>query len=235
VAATSSEQRGSALLDSGKSMVARMARNSLLIVKAETVLIWQRLGWRAYWTLRSSRRAGGGRPAIAEEIQALIRRISTENALWSPNRIQAELARSGFKVSARTVAKYMRVRHNRAPSLGWREFLKRHAPDIWVCDFFCVRTVLFQTLHVFFVVRHANREILYAEVTRHPTADWAAQQIVECRGLKLVPRRRPLSPVAPVAPVARVARDQFQAGLNEASCGSRPLHRELSNRLWAFK
>jgi hypothetical protein len=44
--------------------------------------------------------------------------------------------------------------------------------------FFCVRTILFQTLHVFFVVRHANREILHAQVTRHPTADWAAQQIV---------------------------------------------------------
>ena len=34
-------------------------RNSLLIVKPETVLSWQRLGWRAYWTWRSSRRARG--------------------------------------------------------------------------------------------------------------------------------------------------------------------------------
>jgi hypothetical protein len=32
------------------------------------------------------------------------------------------------------------------PSPGWREFLERHAPDIWACDF-CVRTVPFQTLH----------------------------------------------------------------------------------------
>jgi hypothetical protein len=140
---------------------------------------WQRLGWRAYWTWRSSRRARGGRPAIAGELQALIRRMSTENSLWGQKRIQAELARLGFKVSARTVAKYMRARDNRDPSPGWREFLKRHAPDIWACDFFCVRTVLFQTLHVFFVVRHAKRETLHAEVTRHPTADWATQQIVE--------------------------------------------------------
>jgi hypothetical protein len=43
-----------------------------------------------------------------------------------------------------------------------------------------VPPVLFQTLHVFFVIRLANREILHAAVTRHPTADWAAQQIVEC-------------------------------------------------------
>jgi putative transposase len=68
--------------------------------------------------------------------------MSTENTLWGQKRIQAELARLGFKVSARTVTKYMRAWHNRGPNPGWREFLKRHAPDIWACDFFCVRTIL---------------------------------------------------------------------------------------------
>jgi hypothetical protein len=56
-------------------------RNSLLIVKPEAVLSWQRLGWRAYWTWRSSRRERDARPAIAAELQALIRPMSTENAL----------------------------------------------------------------------------------------------------------------------------------------------------------
>jgi hypothetical protein len=42
----------------------------------------------------------------------------------------------GFKVSARTVAKYIRLRSNRGPSPGWGKFLKRHASNIWVCDFF---------------------------------------------------------------------------------------------------
>jgi hypothetical protein len=69
---------------------------------------------------------------------------------------------------------------NRGPSPGWRKFLKQHAPNIWACDFFCVHTILFQTLYVFFVIRLANREVLHVEVTRHPTAEWAAQQIVEC-------------------------------------------------------
>jgi transposase InsO family protein len=32
----------------------------------------------------------------------------------------------------------------------------------------------------FFVIRHAKREILHVGVTRYPTAEWAAQQIVEC-------------------------------------------------------
>ena len=79
-----------------------------------------------------------------------------------------------------TVAKYMRAHLYPGPSPGWREFLKQHAPNIWACDFFCVHTILFQTLYVFFVIRLANREVLHVEVTRHPTAEWAAQQIVEC-------------------------------------------------------
>jgi hypothetical protein len=38
----------------------------------------------------------------------------------------------------------------------------------------------FQTLHVFFVVRHFNREILHVVVTPCPTVEWTAQQIIEC-------------------------------------------------------
>jgi len=41
-----------------------------------------------------------------------------------------------------------------------------------------VRTIWFQTLYVFFAIRHANREVLH--VTRHPTAEWVAQRIIEC-------------------------------------------------------
>jgi putative transposase len=73
----------------------------------------------------------------------------------------------------------MRLRSPRGPSPDWRKFLKDHASNIWACDFFCVQTILLETLHVFFVVRHADREILHVGLTRHPTADWAAQQIVE--------------------------------------------------------
>ena len=155
-------------------------RNSLLIVKPETVLRWHRRGCRAYWSWRSNRGRRRGRRPISQELQALIRRMTAENRLWGQKRIQAELARLGFRVSARTVAKYMSRRHNRGPSPGWREFLKRHESNIWACDFFCVRTIWFQTLYVFFVVRHVNREILHVAVTPCPTAEWTAQQIVEC-------------------------------------------------------
>jgi hypothetical protein len=125
----------------------------------------------------------GGRPTIRGELQALIGCMAAENRLWGQRRIHAELARLGFQVSARTVAKYMRGCRGRGPTGAWREFLTRHASDMWACDFFCVPTVLFQTLHVFFVIRLANRGILHVEVTRHPVAGWAAQQM-----LRLGPR-----------------------------------------------
>ena len=132
--------------------------------------------------------SGAVRRPLPQELRALIRRMAAEIWLWGQKRIQAELARLGFKVSARTVAKYMAHR-NRGSSPGWRKFLKQHAPNIWACDFFCVHTILFQTLYVFFVIRLANREVLHVEVTRHPTAEWAAQQIVECRAWDRRPSR----------------------------------------------
>jgi hypothetical protein len=91
-------------------------QTSVLIVKPETVLRWHRHGWRTYWRRRSSRKGKPGRHPIAPELRTLIRRMTIENPLWGQRRIQAELARLGFKVSARTVAKYMHRGHHRGPS-----------------------------------------------------------------------------------------------------------------------
>ena len=102
-------------------------REVLLIVQPEAVLRWHREGWRAYWRWRSRPRRIGGRKPIAAEVRALIRRMASENRFWGQ---RAELVRLGFKVSARTVAKYMRRPYAGKPSLGWREYLKRHARDI---------------------------------------------------------------------------------------------------------
>ena len=131
-------------------------RDVLLIVQAETVLRWHREGWRVYWRWRSRPRWTGGRRPVAAEVRALIRQMASENRLWGQRRIEAELVRLGFKVSARTVAKYMRRPYAGKPSPSWRAFLNRHARDIWACDFFCVRTIWFQTFYVFFAIRHAQ-------------------------------------------------------------------------------
>ena len=151
-------------------------QTSLLIVKPETVLRWHRQGGGA---IGVGVQVGEARRA-APQLRTLIRRMSMQNRVWGQRRIQAELARLGFKVSARTIAKYMHPTHRRGPSSRWRSFLRQHASAIWACDFFCVQTITFRTLYVFFVIHHASRQVLHVHVTPHPTAEWAAQQIVEC-------------------------------------------------------
>ena len=185
--ATVVERFGSALLDLSSRWFGRW-RAALIVVQPETVLSWHRKGWKAYWRWRSRRGHGGGRRRISPELRALIRRLARENRLWGQQRIQAELARLGFSVCARTVAKYMRKPYDGMPSPGWRRFLKAHATEIWACDLFTVHTLWFRTLYVFFVIHHGTREVLHTRVTAHPTAQWLSQQMVEACGEREPPR-----------------------------------------------
>jgi len=105
--------------------------------------------------------------------------MARENPLWGQQRIQGELARLGFKICARTVAKYKRKPWDGRPSPSWRQFLAQHAKEIWACDLFTVQTIWFRTLYVFFIIDHGTREIIHARVTAHPTSRWLAQQVVE--------------------------------------------------------
>ncbi|MEE9171145.1 MAG: IS3 family transposase, partial [bacterium] len=99
---------------------------SLIVVKPDTVVRWHRKGWKAYWRWRS-RHVNTGRRKIAPKLRELIRRMARENPLWGQRRIQAELARLGFEVCARTVARYMRHPYNGTPSPSWRQFLAQHS------------------------------------------------------------------------------------------------------------
>src|SRR5256885_12103868 len=80
-------------------------RNSLRVVRPETVVGWHRRGFRRYWSWKSGRRRG--RPAIGTELRDLIRRLSRANPLWGAPRIHGELLKLGLTVSQATVSKYM--------------------------------------------------------------------------------------------------------------------------------
>ena len=71
-------------------------RDTLLIVKPETVIKWHRKGWRYYWR-RKSQRGQPGRPKIDPEVVELIRCMSRDNATWGAPRIQSELALLGHE------------------------------------------------------------------------------------------------------------------------------------------
>src|SRR6516162_9179462 len=52
--------------------------------------------------------------------------------------------------------------------------------DSWYpIDFFTVATLRLQVLYVFIVLAHDRRRVVHFNVTQHPTAVWAAQQIIE--------------------------------------------------------
>ena len=46
-------------------------------------------------------------------------------------------------------------------------------------DLFVVPTLTFERLFAFLVLGHDRRQLLWFEVTRHPTAEWLARQITE--------------------------------------------------------
>jgi hypothetical protein len=122
----------------------------LTIIRPETLVRWQRAGFRSYWRWKS--RSSGGRPQIDTELHALIRRMSMDNPLWGAPRIHGELLKLGFEVAQSSVAKYM-VRRRGPPSQGWRTFLRNHAPDIAAMDLFVVPTIGFDLLYALVIVR----------------------------------------------------------------------------------
>jgi putative transposase len=153
-------------------------RPSLVLVKPETVVAWHRQAFKAFWRWKSRPRRQG-RPTVPRKIINLIRRMARDNPLWSPERIQSELALLGHDVAEATVKKYMGRKSQGPGSQRWMTFLRNHLPQTAACDFFTVPTVSFRWLVCFLVLSHDRRRIVHFNVTEHPTAEWAAQQIVE--------------------------------------------------------
>ena len=98
--------------------------------------------------------------------------------MWGAPRIHGELLKLGFEIAESTVSKYM-IRRRGPPSQTWRTFLRNHADAIAAIDLCVVPTLTFECLFAFLVLGHGRRQLLWFAVTRHPTAEWLAQQIVE--------------------------------------------------------
>jgi transposase InsO family protein len=150
--------------------------NAVVIVQPETVVRWQREGFRLYWRWKS--RARGGRPRIPRELRRLIRGMSLSNPLWGAPRLHGELSKLGIEVAQSTVARYM-ARGRRPPSQTWKAFLRNHAAGIAAMDLLVVPTIGFRLLYVLVIIGHHRRRILSFGVTSHPTAEWIARHITD--------------------------------------------------------
>jgi putative transposase len=161
-------------------------RDVVIIVKPETVIRWHRQGFLFYWKWKSKARHVG-RPKIDQEIRELIKKMLRDNPLWGTPRIQAELRLLGYDLAESTVAKY-RVKGKKPPSQTWKSFLRNHVGQIAAIDFFTMPTVTFRNLYCFIILLHDRRQVIHFNVTAHPTALWAAQQIIEAFPEDTAPR-----------------------------------------------
>jgi transposase InsO family protein len=89
-----------------------------------------------------------------------------------------ELQKLGIHVAESTVEQY-RVRHRKPPSPTWSTCLKNHMAGVVARDCFTVPTVTFRVLFVLVILTHERRRVVHFNVTEDPTAEWAAQQVIE--------------------------------------------------------
>ena len=72
-------------------------KTPLMIFRPETVIGWQRAGFRMFWRWKSRRRRG--RPGKDRELIQLIRRMWAVNPTWGSPRIRDELAELGLQAA----------------------------------------------------------------------------------------------------------------------------------------
>lgn len=151
-------------------------RESLMLVKPETILRWHRQGFRLFWRVKALR--GQRRPRLQAETVVLIKKMASENRLWGAERIRGELLKLSIAVSKRTVQKYMRgVRPTKPSGQSWETFIASHAEAIWSCDFVQTYDRWFRPIFAFFIINVGTREVISVGVTRSPCATWTAQQL----------------------------------------------------------
>ena len=103
---------------------------------------------------------------------ALYRKLRSTNAIENLN--------SGIAISEITVSRYTPKRPSPTGSRQrWTTFMHNHLHETLAIDFAVVPTVTFGIAYVFYVLSLERRRVLHFNVTRHPTARWTAQQVVE--------------------------------------------------------
>jgi transposase InsO family protein len=160
-------------------------RAALILFQPETVIGWQRAGFRMFWRWKSRQR--GGRPRTDAALIRLIRRMWAANPTWGSPHIRDELAKLGLEASTATIRK-CRPKCGRRPSQSWRTFLQNHADAIAAMDFLVVPTVTCRLLYVLIVIAHERRKVIHFNITEAPTAGWSAQQVVNAFPYETAPK-----------------------------------------------
>jgi hypothetical protein len=95
---------------------ARQHLNQLLLIfQPDTVLRWYRERVHRKWTCR--RKGNPGRPDLSSELKALTVRLAEENPRWGYDKIQGELLKPGYNLSASSMCNILK-RQRLTPAYG---------------------------------------------------------------------------------------------------------------------
>ncbi len=131
--------------------LSKKIREHITLIKPETILKWQRILIKKFWTYNSEK-SKGGRPSVPAEIKNLILDMKNKNLYWGYKRIHGELVKLGIKLDKKTIGNILRDFKRKGKvrkGLTWSKFLKSQIKSIYAMDFFTVDTIFNQRFYVF--------------------------------------------------------------------------------------
>ena len=155
-------------------------RQTILLFKPETVVSWHRDLVRRKWNFNNTPKSG--RPSISSELEQWIVKIAQDNPTFGYDKIEGELRKIGFQISATTIRTILQqhgipsASDRSENSSSWRTFLNHYQQQFLACDFFTIETLTLQTIYVLFFIEHATRRVHFAGCTSQPDTAWVTQQ-----------------------------------------------------------
>ncbi len=128
-----------------------------------------------------------GRPRIARNVRALIKRLAKENVGWGYRRIIGELRKLRLRVGRSSVRRILKdagltpspTRRGLAGETTWRKFLRLHMNTLVACDFFTKAVVTplgVRLAHCLVFIHLGTRKVFLSPATYHPHGKWVEQQ-----------------------------------------------------------